>query len=444
MDARLEHDLAHTLRADDVLDRCDHLGRRRREPANVLGREEADVERQPSLRWKRSSSSGAILSETRPDAERIEAASIPGSAVRLCRRMADWLRSLLVPAARRLPSNAEYLAHLDAAAADRTLIRLASNENTEPPSPRVREALDRAYLDANLSPPTVPPLRHALAERYGVGVDRVLVGAGSTELIDATLRTFVRAGDEVVLPRPSWPVFRRRLEALEARIIDVPLVSDERTYAYDVDALLAAITKRTKLLVVCTPNNPTGNSLTLDDVRGCTAASPLLLLDAAYADFDEDVDVTSVIHKSDRVVLTRTFSKAYCLAGLRVGYALGDSTVLDYVDRFLVPGSSVSSAALHAALAALEDEDHHRRQVERIRSERARLTAELRDCGIRAYDSKGNFVAIQAPDGARALAAAILAHGVVVRVMDERLVRITVGRREENDALLAAFELERA
>jgi histidinol-phosphate aminotransferase len=354
--------------------------------------------------------------------------------------VADWLRSLLVPAAQTLPSNVEYLAHLDVAAADRTLIRLASNENTEPPSPRVREALDRAYLDANLSPPRVPPLRQALAERYGVGVDRVLVGAGSTELIDATLRTFVRAGDEVVLPRPSWPVFRRRLEALEACIVDVPLVADEWAYAFDVDALLGAITRRTKLLVLCTPNNPTGNSLTLDDVRRCAAAGPLLLLDAAYADFDEDVDVTPVVHESDRVVLTRTFSKAYCLAGLRVGYAVGDAPVLDYVDRFLVPGSSVSSAALHAGLAALEDEDHHRRQVERIRLERARLIAALRDRGVRAYDSKANFLAVEAPEGARVLAAAILEHGVVVRVMEERLVRITVGRREENDALLAAFE----
>jgi histidinol-phosphate aminotransferase len=304
----------------------------------------------------------------------------------------------------------------------------------------VREALERAYLDANLSPPTRPPLRHALAKRYGVGVECVLVGAGSTELIDATLRTFVGAGDEVVLPRPSWPVFGRRLAALEARIVEVPLVADEWTFAYDVDALLGAVTKHTKLLVVCTPNNPTGNALTLDDVRRCADAGPPLLLDAAYADFDEDVDITPIIHESDRIVLTRTFSKAYGLAGLRVGYALGDAAVLDYVDRFLVPGSSVSSASLHAAVAALEDEAHRRRQIERIRSERTRLIAELRDRGVRAYDSKGNFVAVEAPDGARGLAAAILEHGVVIRVMNERLVRITVGRREENDALLAAFE----
>jgi histidinol-phosphate aminotransferase len=349
-----------------------------------------------------------------------------------------WLDGLLVPAAHRLPSNAEYLAHLGVAAGDGTLIRLASNESTEPPSPRVREALERAYLDANLSPPPAPPLRHALAARYGVGPDRVLVGAGSTELIDATLRAFVGAGDEVVLPTPSWPVFRRRLEALEARIVDVPLVADDDAYTYDVDALLAAVTPRTKLLIVCTPNNPTGNSLSLADVRQCVAAAPMLLLDAAYADFDDEHDVTPIVDESERVILTRTFSKAYCLAGLRVGYAVGDAAVLDYVDRFLVPGSSISSVALHAGLAALGDAEHHRRQVERIRAERTRLTAELRARGLRAYDSRGNFVAVEAPDGARALADAILAHGVVVRVMDERLVRITVGRREENDVLLAA------
>jgi histidinol-phosphate aminotransferase len=353
---------------------------------------------------------------------------------------ARWLDDLLVPAAHRLPSNAEYLAHLSVSSADGTLIRLASNENTELPSPRVREALARAYTDANLSPPPVPPLRVALAERYGVGTERVLVGAGSTELIDATLRAFVRAGDEVVLPRPSWPVVRRRLQALEARIVEVPLPADDRAYRYDVEALLAAVTSRTKALVVCTPNNPTGNSMPLEDVRRCAGAGPLLLVDAAYADFDPDVDVTGIVHESDRVVLTRTFSKAYSLAGLRVGYAVGAADVLDHVDRFLVPGSSVSSASLHAALAALGDEEHHDRQVERIRRERKRLTKGLRDLGLRAYDSRGNFVAVDAagfPGGAQGLAAAILERGVVVRPLGT-LVRISVGRSEENDALLRA------
>ena len=352
-----------------------------------------------------------------------------------------WLRSLVVAAANELPSNAEYLAHLDVAAADPTLIRLASNENTELPSPYVREALLRAYDDANLSPATVPPLRVALAERYAVGTDRVLVGAGSTELIEATMRTFLRAGDEVMLPQPSWPVYRRRLEALEARLVEVPLSVGDRSYAYDVERLLGAVTKRTKLMIVCTPNNPTGNSMAVDDVRRCAEAAPLLLVDAAYADFDPDVDLTPLVHEFDNIVLSRTFSKAYCLAGLRVGYVVGDPAVLDYVDRFLVPGSSISSAALHAGLAALEDEDHHSRQVKRIRTERARVLAGLRALGLRAFDSFGNFVALDAsdrPGGAPALAAAVREQGIVIRVMDESLVRITVGRTEENDRLVAA------
>ena len=350
------------------------------------------------------------------------------------------LDDLVVPAAQRLPSNAEYLAHVAVAAADKSLIRLGSNESTEPPSPRVLEAIERAAGEANFYAPPVSALRHALAERYGVGPDRVLVGAGSTELIDATLRTFVRAGDEVILPTPTWPVLRRRLAALEARMVEVPLVAGEDTYAYDLDALLGAVTERTKVLVVCTPNNPTGNSLSLEEVRRCVSAGPLLLVDNAYADFDEERDVTPIVHESDRVVLTRTFSKAYSLAGLRVGYMIGDAGVLDYVDRFLVPGSSASAVSLAGAAAALEDEDYRRRQVERIRAERTRVTAGLRACGLRAYDSGGNFVAVAAPDGARPLADAILAHGVVVRVMEEQLLRITIGRPEENDALLAAVE----
>lgn len=349
--------------------------------------------------------------------------------------------SRVVPAARVLPSNAEYLAHLDLADADSSLIRLASNENSDTPSPRVRKALEDAYEVANRSPSTMPPLRLALADRYGVEPGRILLSAGSTEVIDATLRTFVRAGDEVVLPRPSWPVYRRRLEALEAMVVEVPLAVGDSAYAYDVDALLAAITSRTKLVVLCTPNNPTGNSMNSEDVQRVVAAGPPLLLDAAYSDFDPGVDLMPLVHEHENVVLTRTFSKAYCLAGLRLGYAVGSLEVLDFVDRFLVPGSSVSSTALGAGLAALEDDAYHRGQVERIVAERERLLAGLRTLGVRAYDSRGNFVALDASaqeHGSQGLAAAFLEHGIVVRPLADGIVRVTIGREHENDAVLAA------
>jgi histidinol-phosphate aminotransferase len=355
----------------------------------------------------------------------------------------DRVESLLVPAARALPSNSAYLAHLDASAAYPKVIRLASNENTEPPSPRVREALVRSYEDANLSPPTRPSLRLALAESFSVAPDRVLLGAGSTEVIEAVLRTFLRAGDEVVLPTPSWPVFARRLTALEAVIVEVPLIASDRSYAYDVDGLLAAVSARTKLIVLCSPNNPTGNSLAIDEVRRCAQAGPPLLIDAAYADFDPAIDLSPLVHEYPNVILTRTFSKAYCLAGLRVGYAVGDAEVVDYVDRFLVPGSSISSAALHAGLAALADDAYHDRQVRRIIQERRRLLEAIRSIGVTAYDSRGNFVALDAsahPGRAGALVAAMLERGVAIRPMTDTIARISVGTAAENDAALAALE----
>ncbi len=347
----------------------------------------------------------------------------------------------LVPAAHVLPSNREYLAHLAASADEGSLIRLASNENTEPPSPRVRKALERAYEDANLSPPPVPPLRRALAGRHGIEPDRVLVTAGSTEVIDAVIRTFVRSGSEVVLPAPSWPVYRRRLEAVEARIVEVPLALDDDGYRYDADRLLAAIGAATRLVIVCSPNNPTGNAMELDDVRRLAATGVPLLLDAAYVDFDPAVDPTPLVHEYGNLIVTRTFSKAYCLAGLRVGYAVGDAGLLDHVDRFLVPGSSVSSAALHAGLAALEDDGYRDRQVERIVAERERLLPALRRLGLRAHPSRGNFVAVDCASrahGASGLAAALLERGVVVRPLED-ILRISIGRREENDAVVAAL-----
>jgi histidinol-phosphate aminotransferase len=354
----------------------------------------------------------------------------------------EALDSLLVPAANALPSNAAYLAHLDLAGADGDLIRLASNENTELPSPRVREALVRAYDDANLSPATRPPLRLALADRFGVTPERVLLSAGSTEVIDATMRTFVRAGDEVILPQPSWPVFKRRLIALEASIVEVPLAVADRSYVYDVDAMLAAVRAETKMIILCSPNNPTGNSMAIDDVRRCAETGKVLLLDAAYADFDPEVDLSPLIHEYPNVILTRTFSKAYCLAGLRLGYAVGNAAVLDYVDRFLVPGSSVSSAALHAGSACLEDEAYHDHQVRRIVAERERVLGGLRGQGLRVYDSNGNFVALDASGyagGAPGLVAAVLERGVVIRAMSETIARISVGTAPENDAAIGAL-----
>ena len=349
-------------------------------------------------------------------------------------------RDRLVPAAHALPSNAEYLKHLGLSGGDR-LIRLASNENTDHPSPEVARALTRAFDDANLSPPPVPPLAGALARRHEVGPHQVLVTAGSTEVIDATLRTFVRAGDEVVIPAPSWPVCRRRLQALEANIVDVPLDCAEDSWRYDAAALLDALTPSTKLIFVCTPNNPTGNSMPLAGLRQLAATGLPLLIDAAYHDFRPDPAVMALAREHENVIVTRTFSKAYCLAGLRIGYALAGAEILGYVERLLVPGSAVSSASLHAAMAALQDDAYHERQIDRIGRERARLSAALRDLGLHVWESGGNFVPVDArqwPGVAEGLADALLEHGIVVRPFGD-VLRISVGLEHENNAVIGAM-----
>ena len=346
----------------------------------------------------------------------------------------------LVPAAHALPPNAEYLKHLELSGDDR-LIRLASNENTDHPSPEVARALARAVNDANLSPPPVPPLAGELARRHGVATAQVVVTAGSTEVIDATLRTFVRAGDEVVVPAPSWPVCRRRLQALEANIVDVPLRCGEDRWHYDAAAFLNAVTPSTKLIFVCTPNNPTGNSMPLAGLRQLAETGLPLLIDAAYHDFEPDPGVIALARERENVVVTRTFSKAYCLAGLRIGYALGGAEILGYVERLLVPGSAVSSASLHAAMAALQDDAYHERQTTRIGGERARMSAALRELGLRVWESGANFVPVDArrwPGAAEGFAAALLKHGIVVRPFGD-VLRISVGVEHENDAVIEAI-----
>src|SRR5256885_7654481 len=210
------------------------------------------------------------------------------------------LEDKVVPAAQQLPPNSEYLKHLDISGRD-GLIRLASNENTDRPSPDVERALTLSYLEANLSPPPVPQLALELAARHRLDPTQVLVTAGSTEVIDATLRTFVRAGEEVVLPAPSWPVCQRRLKALEARVIEVPLDSDDRRWYYDVTSYLDAMTPATKLVFVCTPNNPTGNTMELPDLRRLADTGIPLLIDAAYCDFDPGVDVVALVREYENV-----------------------------------------------------------------------------------------------------------------------------------------------
>jgi histidinol-phosphate aminotransferase len=354
------------------------------------------------------------------------------------------LSKYLVPAAEQLPSNAAYLVHLDILAKSPNLVRLQSNENTHPPSEHVRRALTEAYDTANLYASPRNPLRSALAERHQVSTDAILIGAGATEGIEATLRTFVRAGDHVVLASPTWPVYGRRFSALEASISEISMPAGPQSYRYPVDEMLAAITPRTKMVVIVTPNNPTGNLMAEADVCRFLETGCVVLLDQAYRDFAPGNDLTGLIHEYENLVVASTFAKSYSLAGLRLGYILAGPKLTDYIDRFMAPGGSVSSATLHAGLAALNDEAFHQQQVERIIAERERFIQAARRLGLRAFDSGGNFFAIDTafyPGGAQGFAAAVLERGVLIRPLTENLVRVTIGMAQENDMAIRVFQV---
>jgi histidinol-phosphate aminotransferase len=350
----------------------------------------------------------------------------------------------LVDAAENLPSNRDYLAHINATAIDPTLIRLASNEMPYPPSPAVEAATRKAGLEGNLYPAPINPLRTQLAEKHHVHHDSILIGAGATELIDGWLRTFVGPDREGIFNSPHWAMYTLRMRILGATMVDVPLIADGNGFHYPLQATLDAISDRTRAIVVTSPNNPTGNRIEADVVEALCRTGLPVLLDYAYCDFEPagSPDLTELIHQHPNLVVAMTFSKSYCLAGLRLGYMIGSETVIDYVDRFVVPGSSVSLASILAGQAALGDPGYKDSQVAKIISERERMITAVRAAGFKVFDSHANFFAIDAgdyPGGPTQITADLLARGVVIRVMSG-VARVSVGAPNENDALIAAIQ----
>jgi histidinol-phosphate aminotransferase len=353
----------------------------------------------------------------------------------------------LVPAVGMLESNRAYLEHLSVASRDSSVIRLCSNENLGSPAPEVLEAARLALATANLYPAPSPALQARLAARHHVDSDSVLLGAGSAEVIDAAIRAFVRRGDEVILPEPTWPVYRKRLLALEADIRAVPLRRDGLGYHYDASAIMNRLTSKTKLIVMCSPNNPTGNLCPRPQLEAIASSGYPLIIDSAYDDFADGADrldevaAGRLVSEFGNVLVARTFSKAYALAGLRLGYLLGTPEVIERVERMMLPGGCVSCVALAAGGAALDAAGYHAAGISRLVAQRRRVTDGLRAAGLDALESLGNFVPVafgSQPGQSAWFVREMLDRKIAVREMSDRLVRITVGRAPENDALLEA------
>ncbi len=311
--------------------------------------------------------------------------------------------------------------------------KLSSNENPFDPLPGVTEAVAAAGAFNRYPDATAGSLRERLAARYGVDVDEVHVAAGSVSILAQLVQATCEPGDEVIYAWRSFEAYPWLSVVAGARSVEVPLTAD---HEHDLDAMAAAVTARTRVIIVCSPNNPTGPVVTQAAFERFAAAVPsdiLIVLDEAYAEFVTDPDAVDGMRvlaiRHPNVVVLRTFSKAFGLAGLRVGYALGHPRVLDAARSTAIP-LSVTGQAVAAALASLDVESELRERVAVVAERRDRLAAQLREAGWRVPEAQGNFVWLPTGEETLAVAAAFDEAGLIVRPFAGDGVRISVGEEE--------------
>ncbi|HET7068632.1 MAG TPA: histidinol-phosphate transaminase [Nocardioides sp.] len=330
-----------------------------------------------------------------------------------------------------------------------TTYKLSSNENPYPPLPGVVEAANRAAEQMNRYPDMGnTALYEALSDRLGVGVDHLALATGSVGLIYQLVQAFCEPGDEVVYAWRSFEAYPIAVTASGARNVQVALLPDGR---HDLEAMSAAVTDRTRIVMVCTPNNPTGPSVTQTELDAFLAEIPehvLVIVDEAYVEFvrmGDAVDGVATVLAHDNVVSTRTFSKAYGLAGFRVGYAVGPTSVATALRAVSLP-FGISSVAQAAALASLRAESELLARVEALVAERDRVVQGLAGAGLTVPDAQGNFVWFAAGDRTTELATAADELGIVVRPFAGDGARISIGEPEANDRIVElarCFPLDR-
>jgi histidinol-phosphate aminotransferase len=313
------------------------------------------------------------------------------------------------------------------------VVKLSSNENPFGPSSRAKEAFGRTVHSLHRYPVTDhAALRTAVAEVHGLDASRIICGAGSDEIITFLCQAYAGPKDEVVFTEHGFLMYRISSMAVGATPVEVP----ERERTADVDAILAACNRRTKLVFLANPNNPTGTMVSAAEVARLAAALPpqaILVLDGAYAEYVEGYDGgASLVDARDNVVMTRTFSKIYGLGGLRIGWGYGPKHIIDVLNRIRGP-FNLSTTQLEVAEAAVRDQDH----LNRCRAENARmrswLAGALAELGVPSDTSMANFILARfaSREEAEACDAFLNAQGLIVRrVTGYKLphcLRITIG-----------------
>ncbi|MFF0816167.1 histidinol-phosphate transaminase [Rhodococcus sp. NPDC003318] len=324
-------------------------------------------------------------------------------------------------------------------------IKLASNETTAGPLPSVAAAIAAAAAGANRYPDNGNlALREALSSALGVDLDRIAAGCGSVSLCQELVQATAGPGDEVIFAWRSFEAYPVVTKVAGATPVQVPLTADQ---AHDLDAMAAAVTDRTRLIFVCNPNNPTGRTLSAAEITRFLDAVPtdvLVVLDEAYIEYvrpGDDAGATvpdgvALAASRPNLVVLRTFSKAYGLAGLRVGYAVADPAIITALGKVHIP-FAVSVVAQAAAIASLDAAAELLARTDAVVGERTRVRDALLAAGYDVPESNGNFVWLPLGEKTAAYGAASGEAGVIVRAYGTDGVRITIGDPHENDALLA-------
>ena len=330
----------------------------------------------------------------------------------------------------------------------KSVIKLASNENPLGSAPRALAAYRKAEKSNALYPEgSSPELRAALARFHKVEPESVIVGNGSDEIIRLLCEAFVEPEDEVVVSQYGFIRFKQQAAMMGARVIEVPMTD----WTHDLALMAKAASPRTKLIFIANPNNPTGTYNTADELAALLSAVPktaIVVLDEAYFQFAEGLgdyprSLPELVSAHENLVVVRTFSKAYGLAGLRVGYGVGDPELVGWLDRIRMP-FNVSLPAQAACAEALKDSAFVKRTVALNEVQRAAVARALSGMGFGVGESATNFVFARAPLPGRELFKALLRQGVIIRPLDEyglpAHVRVSIGTPAQNKTLVKALQ----
>ncbi|MCH2111109.1 MAG: histidinol-phosphate transaminase [Polyangiaceae bacterium] len=325
------------------------------------------------------------------------------------------------------------------------IVKLASNESPQGPSPKALQAAQRALSEVHRYPDGAGfRLRDAIAKFLNIGVDEVVHGNGSNEIIELIIRTFCTPEHHVVFGRPSFSMYPVVVAAHNCPGTAVPTNGD---LVHDLDAMVAAVQPNTRVLLLDNPNNPTGSYVPRPALEKFLREVPpwvIVVLDEAYFEYAENDDYPNGLelrHLRERLIILRTFSKAYGMAALRVGFGVGPAELINYIHRLRAP-FNVGGPSQEAAIAALEDQEHLRGAVAQNQQERARLFQALLPLARRVYPSQTNFVLADMGRDAEALYDALLDEGVIVRPLPglPTFLRISVGTSQETTRAIEALQ----